>query len=243
MTLRYLSTEIRRTFRVPRFFVFSLIMPLALYLLFSSIYRTQAVDGTTVEAWFMVNMSVFGAMGAATSVGGRIAAERASGWTRQLRLTPLTVRSYLAGKAATALAVAIPSLVLLYLAGRLVEHVSLAVGTWAAVFGWTLVGLVPFVALGILLGHALSVDATGPVFGALFTGLALIGGIWFPVSQMPHAMAKIAKASPSYWLGEAGRAPLDGHAIGLHGLLVLAAWTVVFALAATRRYRRGTARA
>ncbi len=242
MNPRYLTTEVRRTFRVPRFYVFSLAMPLVLYLLFSSIYG-GTVDGTTTTTWFMVNMSVFGAMGAATAVGGRIAAERESGWTRQLRLTPLTGRSYLAGKAATSLVVAVPSLLLLYTAGWLIKGVSLPVGTWGAVFGWTLVGLVPFVALGILLGHALTGETLGAVAGALFTVLALLGGIWFPVDQMPDALASVARATPSYWLADAGREPLSGHTIGIHGVLMLALWTVAFALAAARCYRRDTARA
>jgi ABC-2 type transport system permease protein len=243
MTLHYLRMEIVRTFRVPRFYVFSIAMPLVLYLLLSSAYGTGKVEGAEVAAWFMVNMSVFGAMGAATSVGGRIAFERAVGWTRQLRLTPLSDRAYLAGKAATSIVVAIPSLLLLYVAGRLAKHVELPLATWAEVFGWTLVGLVPFVALGIWLGHAVSGEALGALSGGLFTMLALLGGIWFPVDQMPEWLRGIAHATPSYWLAAAGRGPLSGNQIGLHGLVVLAVWTALFGLAAARRYRRDTARA
>jgi ABC-2 type transport system permease protein len=243
MTLHYLRMEIVRTFRVPRFYVFSIAMPLVLYLLLSSAYGTDRVEGTEVRAWFMVNMSVFGAMGAATSVGGRISLERAIGWTRQLRLTPLSGRAYLAGKAATALVVAIPSLLLLYAAGRLAKHVQLSAGTWLEVFGWTLVGLVPFVALGIWLGHLVSGDALGALSGGLFTVLGLLGGIWFPVDQMPGWLQSVARSTPSYWLAAAGRGPLSGTHIGMHGLVVLAAWTAAFGLGAVRRYRRDTARA
>jgi ABC-2 type transport system permease protein len=242
MSLRYLRLEVMRTFRVPRFTMFAIVMPLVLYLMFASIYGSDSIDGTTVTAWFMVNMSVFGAMGAAASSGGRIAQERASGWTRQLRLTPLSDRAYLAGKAATALVVAVPSLLLVYATGRLVKHVSLPLHTWLAIFGWTLVGLVPFVALGLLLGHAFSAEMLGALSGGLVTVLALLGGIWFPVDLMPHAMASIATMTPSYWLAEAGRLPLTGHQIGGHGLLVLAVWTAALALGAARRYRRQTAR-
>ena len=243
MNVTYLRTEIARTFRVPRFYIFTLAMPLVLYLMLSGIYGTDTVDGAAVPAWFMVSMSVFGAMGAATSVGGRIALERAAGWTRQLRLTPLSGPAYLAGKAATALLVAIPSLLLVYAAGRFGKHVSLPLSNWAEIFGWTLLALVPFVALGIWLGHVVSGDTLGAVSGGLFTVLALLGGIWFPVSQMPDTLASIARATPSYWLAQAGRDPLSGHTIGMHGVLVIAAWTAVFGLAAVRRYRRDAARA
>jgi ABC-2 type transport system permease protein len=239
MSLTFLRLEILRALRVPRFYVFTIAMPLILYVLLASAYGST-IEGTDVAAWFMVSMSVFGAMGAATTVGGRIAVEREVGWTQQLRLTPLTGRAYLAAKAATAFLVAIPSLLLLYAAGRLVKHVHLPLSTWAEVFGWTMVGLVPFVALGILLGHLVSGEALGALSGGLFTLLALLGGIWFPVDQMPAALASIAKATPSYWLAQAGREPLTGHTIGVHGVLILAIWTVVFATVAARRYRRAT---
>jgi ABC-2 type transport system permease protein len=39
----------------------------------------------------MVGLAAFGTMGAVLSSGARIAAERSTGWNRQLRLTPLPV--------------------------------------------------------------------------------------------------------------------------------------------------------
>lgn len=41
----------------------------------------------------------------------------------------------------------------------------------------SLLALAPFVALGIWLGHQLTVDVLGAVTGALLTGLAVLGGI------------------------------------------------------------------
>jgi ABC-2 type transport system permease protein len=242
MNPTYVRIELLRVFRSPRFLIFTLTMPLVLYVLLAAAYGTDTISGAAPTAWFMVSMSVFGAMGAATSAGGRIAVERAAGWTRQLRLTPLSGPAYLTAKAATALLVAIPSLLLLYAAGHFLKHVDLPLSTWAEMFGWTLVGLVPFVALGLVIGHAFSSDVLGALSGALFTVLALLGGVWFPVSQMPAALADVARALPSYWLAQAGRAPLTGDTIGGHGLAVLGAWTVVLGALAIRLYRRDTAR-
>jgi ABC-2 type transport system permease protein len=242
MNATYVRIELLRVIRSPRFLIFTLVMPLVLYILLSAAYGTDTIGGAAPLAWFMVSMSVFGAMGGATSVSARIAVERAAGWTRQLRLTPLSGRAYLVAKAATALLVAIPSLLLLYAAGHFVKHVDLPAGTWAEMFGWTVLGLIPFVALGLLLGHVFGNDILGPLSGALYTVLALLGGIWFPVSQMPTAVADLAKALPSYWLAQAGRAPLTGDTIGARGLAVLAAWTVLFGALAIARYRRDTAR-
>jgi ABC-2 type transport system permease protein len=238
----YLRTEVRRTLRAPRYFVFVIGMPVGLFLLFSSLYGTGTQDGISGKAWLMVSMSVFGAMGAAVSIGGRIAGERAAGWTRQLRLTPMPGWSYVASKAVTALLVAVPALALVYAVGALAEHVRLPAATWAEAAGWSLLALVPFVAMGIWLGHRLTIDVLGPLSGALFTVLGILGGVWFPIDQLPSGLQSFARALPAYWLAQAGREPLAGSWIGWHGVSILAVWTVVFSVLAARAYRRDTAR-
>ena len=243
MSTTYLATEVRRTLRAPRYVVLVIGMPVGLFLLFSSLYGTGTQDGVAAKAWLMVSMSVFGAMGAAVSIGGRIAGERQVGWTRQLRLTPMPGWTYVAAKAATALAVAVPALVLVYLVGAVVEGVRLPAARWAESAGWSLLALAPFVALGVWLGHRLTIDVLGPLSGALFTVLGILGGVWFPVDQLSSALEGFARALPSYWLAQAGREPLAGSWIGWHGVSILAVWTAVFVALGARAYHRDTARA
>ena len=50
----------------------------------------------------MVGLVSFGTMSAMLSCGARIAAERAVGWNRQLRITPLSPRAYFRAKVLTA---------------------------------------------------------------------------------------------------------------------------------------------
>jgi ABC-2 type transport system permease protein len=78
--------------------------------------------------------------------------------------------------------------------------------------GLILVGLIPFAALGIALGHLLSADSIGPAIGGGIGVLALLGGTWFPITH--GAMHTIAQCIPSYWLVQAshvafGEAPGD----------------------------------
>ena len=48
--------------------------------------------------------------------------------------------------------------------------------------GLILVGLIPFAALGIMLGHLLTPDSIGPAMGGGIALLALIGGTWGPIA-------------------------------------------------------------
>ena len=149
-----------------------------------------------------IAMAAFGTMSAMLSSGARIAGERAVGWNRQLRITPLTTRNYFRAKVLTGYALALTSLLLLYTAGATLG-VSMAASDWVEMTLLILVGLVPFAAAGILLGHLLTVDSIGPVIGGLTALLSILGGAWFPIASS-GTMHDIAQLVPSYWLS--GRA-------------------------------------
>ena len=107
-TATYARYEVLRTFRNVRFFIFSLVFPLTMYLLIAGPNRGEddlAGSGISAPLYYMVGLIGFGTMVAVTAGGARIAAERTVGWNRQLRLTPLTARSYLRGHSAGATAV------------------------------------------------------------------------------------------------------------------------------------------
>ena len=65
----------------------------------------------------MAGLVSFGTMVSMISTGARIASERQVGWTRQLRVSPLTTRAYFRAKVLTAYALAALSIIALYAAG------------------------------------------------------------------------------------------------------------------------------
>jgi ABC-2 type transport system permease protein len=119
--------------------------------------------------------------------------------------------------------------------------VSLSAGRWLQMTGLLLIGLLPFAALGIMLGHLLGVEAVGPTMGGLSGLLGFLGGVWFPLGD--GAMRDIAEALPSFWLVQASHVSLGGEGWSATGWLVVAGWTAVLSLLAAYAYRRDTARA
>jgi ABC-2 type transport system permease protein len=100
--------------------------------------------------------------------------------------------------------------------------------------------LIPFAALGIAFGLSLTTDSIGPALGGSVALLALLGGVWFPITG--GVMHTIAEALPSYWLVQASRVGIGGHGWGAVGWSVVAAWTMVLGVAAAWVYRRDTER-
>ncbi|WP_327000379.1 hypothetical protein OHA72_35315 [Dactylosporangium sp. NBC_01737] len=78
--------------------------------------------------------------------------------------------------------------------------------------------------------------------GVLAAG-SLLGGLLVPVVLFPASLADLAKALPTYWLGEVGRGAADGHTGVRDAALVLAAWTIEAALVlAVRHWRTAQSR-
>lgn len=249
-TMTYTKFELLRTFRNKRFFIFSLGIPILFYFLLAGPNKDEHnFGGTTAHPtglfapqYYMVGLLAFGTMVAVLAGGARIAAERSVGWNRQLRLTPLSPRSYFRTKLITSYTMALCSIVLLYLAG-ISLGVRMPVTQWLHMTGLVLVALIPFAALGIALGHLLTVDSMGPALGGGTSVFAFLGGTWFPITGN-GLFQQFCQLLPSYWLVQAGHVGLGGSADpwGAKGWLVLAAWAVAMTMFAMWAYRRDTKR-
>ena len=240
--LLYTRFELMRAFRNRRFFIFSFGFPLVLYFLIAAPQRnTHNLAGTGISAplYYMAGLASFGTMASMISSGARIAGERQAGWTRQLRITPLTARQYFRAKVVASYAMAIASLLLLYIAGS-VLGVSLPATRWLAMTGLILVALLPFAALGITAGHLMNVDSIGPLTGGLTAILAFLSGTWFPLTH--GFLYDVGQYNPGYWIVQASHIAIGGQGWSTKGWVVVAAWTVVLVGLARIAYRRDTQR-
>jgi ABC-2 type transport system permease protein len=240
----YTRYELLRTFRNKRFLVFAFGFPLVLYVLIVAPNRhVHDLNGSGFSAplYFMVGLLAFGTMNAMLSAGARISAERAVGWNRQLRITPLSPRTYFRTKVLTGYAMSLITIGLLYAAGT-AFGVRLAAGDWLKMTWLILVGLIPFAALGIFIGHLVTPESVGPVLGGSTALLAFLGGVWFPISGH-GALHDIAEALPSYWLVQAAHVGQGGAGWSAKGWAVVAVWTVGATILARRAYVRDTKKA
>ncbi len=241
MNLTYLRYEVLRTFRNRRFFIFSLGFPLVFFYLIASPNRHEQLDGIPFATYYLAGMASYGTVMAMVGTGGRIAGEREAGWTRQLRLTPLTPRQYFRAKVVAGYFMALTTMVLLFVAG-LTLGVHLSAPDVVRMVGLVIVGLLPFAALGIFVGHLVTPDSMGPVLGGGVTILAFLGGSWGQVGGTHGFMHGVSEATPTYWLVQAGHALVGQRAWSSTGWLVVAAWTAVLSVLAAQAYRRDTHR-
>lgn len=233
--------EIRRVLRDPGFLIFAVGLPVVLFLVFSAVFGNLRADGVDTTAYLMISMATYGAMSVAINTTGLVANERRIGWNRQLRLTPLPGWAFVASKAAVSLVVALPALALVLVAG-FATGVSLPLDQWLLVLLVVWLGVLPFVAIGLLIGMVVSPEAHAGVSTAVGLGLAVLGGLFVPTEVLPAGMQAVAQGLPSYWVAAAARAQIGGEAAVAVGVGVCAAWLLLVGALVVQSYRRDTVR-
>ena len=233
--------QLRRVARNRQFVFFTVLLPALFTVFLTKIIGGQmagAAERQDVAASIMVSMMAYGAIGAALGATIRISFDRASGWLRQLRVTPVPQTQVFAVDVAVGVLLTLPSILVVALVGRLVNGVELGAATWITLVAALWAGSAAFVALGVLVGLSLDEKAAGGAIGILGVVLAALGGLWWPVEMLPGAMRGLAYALPSYWYAELGRGVvLDGFP-GPAAALAIAAYTAGFGFLAVLVARR-----
>ncbi|WP_328560178.1 ABC transporter permease [Streptomyces coelicoflavus] len=234
-TMDYLRLETRRTLRDPGFVIGGVAMPVLMYLLFTNL----GGDAGEWKTGAMVGMAAYGAVGSALNTGGGVAEDRAIGWLRQLRVTPMPPHQVVAGRALTASVTVLPAIAAVLGAGGLINGVRLDAWQWAALALLLWLGSVPFTLLGLGNGYRLTGQTTGVANMVANLGLAVLGGLWFPLALFPEWLRTVSSYTPTNRFAQLGTSVATGQAPPVGGILVLAGWLLAFGAYAVLSYRRG----
>jgi ABC-2 type transport system permease protein len=240
--LTFLFLEVRRLLRNRRTLLFTLALPLLFFFLFKSNKRLGSAGGAEIAASTMIGIAVYGAMVAATSGGAMVSIERALGWSRQLRLTPLRPSAYIAIKLLTAMFLGLVSVVAVVVVGA-ASGIQIEIQTLllSGLLAW--VGAFVFAAFGLFMGYMLPSENVMQIIGPILAVFAFFGGLFVPVTLLPSAIQDLAPYMPTYGVAQIARYPLLGGNFDWTWILGAVIWTLVFAAGAAVLFRRDTRRA
>ena len=243
--LSFLRFEVGRLLRNWKFLAITVGFPVVFYALFLHDRSPAKVVDNTVpwRIYLMVSMCSFAALVAGLNAGGsRLSAERASGWARQLRITPIPGWSFVVTKVSATMLVILPVLIPVEIVGASVGGVHLRPGMWVELTVLLWVTALPLAILGVLVGFLVHQETAYPVVTALMFLLGYFGGLFDPLTDMSQPLQTAARALPSFHHTSLGLALIDGKGFGVQDALVLAAYSVALGLAVMAKHRLEEAR-
>ena len=236
--LQETRSEILRYLRNPGFLLPTLLFPTVFYLMFGVLLG----HGNGQQARYMLAAySTFGVMAPGLfGFGVSLALERDGGLLTLKRALPMPPAAYLIGKMAMAMLVAAVIAALLLSLALFVAHVPLSASQALRLFALEIAGVVPFCALGLLLGTLIKGQGAPGLVNMIYLPMAFMSGLWFPLSVMPKFLQQVAALWPSYHLNQLALAAVGMPSQGRGALHagVLCAFTVACLWLAARRLRR-----
>ena len=229
-------SEFLRLLRAPSFAVPTIAFPLLFYVLFGVLLGSGHTSPEAAHRT-LASFLVLGTMAPGLfALGITLANDRERGLLELKRALPMPRGLYLAAKLAMSmLFAAIVALLLMTLAASAAREV-LTASEWCLLFVLAVLGVVPFCAIGLLVGATVRASAAPAVLNLIYLPMSFLSGLWVPLQFLPHALASAAPLWPSWHLAQIAFAAAGmGGVAGIAGhLLVLAAVTAACVGAARR---------
>ncbi|WP_042462586.1 ABC transporter permease [Neobacillus dielmonensis] len=215
-----------------RYFVFwSLFMPIIFYYVFTNLVNSDVPNQAEWQAHYLMSMTVFSVMGSSMmTLGIRMVQERSQGWSTFIRTTPLSDSVYFAAQMIGQSVIHVLSITIIFIAGAIINDVSLSALEWVLSGLWILFGSLPFLAVGTMIGLMKKVETAAGISNVVYMVLAVTGGLWMPLEVMPKVMQNIAQWLPSYHFGNGAWEIVRGEMPDWKNMLILIAYLVLFML-------------
>jgi ABC-2 type transport system permease protein len=229
-------SEFLRLLRAPSFAIPTIAFPLLFYVLFG-VLLTPVHASPEAARRALASFLVLGAMAPGLfALGITLANDRERGLLELKRALPMPRGLYLVAKLAMSMLFAgIVALLLMTLAAS-AARVVLTLGAWCLLFVIAVLGVLPFCAIGLLVGASVRSNAAPAVLNLIYLPMSFLSGLWVPLAFLPHSLAALAPLWPSWHLAQIALAAIgmgEGGSAAAH-LLVLAGVTAACAAAARR---------
>jgi ABC-2 type transport system permease protein len=232
--------EFLRLLRTPGFVVPTLFFPLLFYGLFG-VLLNGGKGNIDASHYLLASYCVFGVMAPGLfGFGVQIALERDRGLLRLKRALPMPPQNYLLAKLGMAMLFATVIFGALSMLAMALGDVHLAATQWLGLAAATVFGVIPFCALGLVVGTMVSGQAAPGIINIVYLPMAFLAGVAIPLSAMPPVVQNFAPLWPAYHLSQLAHQAIGQPSQGdarVHFIVLAVFAAVCFAIAHRRMQR------
>ncbi|MGW0085790.1 ABC transporter permease [Streptomyces sp. NPDC003393] len=242
MNTAVLRTEFRLFRREPGAIFWIFLFPTLLLVILGSIpsfrHADEALGGLRpVDAYTPIAVLIALIMSGVQSLPQALTGHRERGILRRMRLTPVRPTALLSAQMVVQGTVALASALLALAVGRLAFDVRLPEQQAGYLLALLLAAAAALALGSVVSALSRTTKIAGAIGSAVFFPMMFCAGVWLPVQEMPHTLARVVQLTP---FGAAARAlgeAAAGDWPGWQYLGVLAGWTVLLTAGAARWFR------
>ena len=173
-------------------------------------------------------------------VAGQISSWRERGILRRMQSTPLHASSFIAAQITARLLLNGLQAVIVVLIAQFIFGTQVN-GSWLLLLAFVIAGTLAFMSIGfIIAGVAKTPESAGPISGFVSFPLLFLGGVFFPIQNMPEFLQPIVKLLPIAHLSTALRQVMNVGAsltdVAFEAAL-LGGWLIVAFIAASLTFK------
>jgi ABC-2 type transport system permease protein len=199
--------EVLRTLRTPAFLIPTIALPVMLYVFFGVVLQGDKPTPPQIALQVLSGFTMFSVIGPGMfGLGIGFAMERQHGIVTLKRAQPMPFAANLIAKLFSAMSMSFIVITLLLAIATTFGHVELTLSQAAGIALVGVLGVVPFCALGLLIGSLVSGTGAPAVVNLIFFPMIYLSGLFpFP---MPKALQTAAMIWPAFHLNQLSLAAL-----------------------------------
>ncbi|MDB8657010.1 ABC transporter permease [Streptococcus anginosus] len=223
--------------RQAAYYLLSIGLPSVFYLIFSGVMSSDTP--TSVLRLYLFSMTVFSIMSSAFfSIPSSLQSDKTNNWQKMIQHSPVSMVEYYISKLFSALLTFLLSIVVVFSVGHFVRGVNLPAMDWLIIALIILFGSLVFIAMGVLVSLLSSAQLMSVVGNIAYMALAVLGGLWFPLTMFPKWLQSIGKLTPSYQLMQIVSSYLEHREFNAIAALIVLVYTVGVSLVVLQLKKR-----
>lgn len=216
--------------RQAAYYLLSIGLPSVFYLIFSGMMSGSDVPVLVLQT-YLFSMTLFSIMSSAFfSIPSTLQSDKTNNWQKLIQHSPVSMVEYYISKLFSTLLTFMLSIIVVFSVGHFARGVNVPMMDWLMIALILLIGSLVFIAMGVLVSLLPSAQLMSVVGNIVYMALAVLGGLWFPLTMFPDWLQSIGKLTPSYQLMQVVSSYLEHHDWNVSAMLIVLAYTIFFSI-------------
>lgn len=178
--------------------VMAIALPSCFFLFFSQGVGTSSAEQTVLRDYLMT-MTAFASLSLAFfTLPFSLVEDRKTNRLRLLKHTPVPMLLYYLAKMLRIVLFYLVAIVVSFSVGHFVRGVNLPMSEWLMSAVLLMFAMLCFLPFGLLLSTIKFSETMSAVGNLLYIGLAMLGGMWMPLTMFPDWLQAVSKCTPTY---------------------------------------------